>query len=459
MALADPSLRWLKRVAKADSPIYLAIVTAIETAIREGELASGDRLPPQRTVAAALGVDFTTVTRAYGAARSRGLVEGTVGRGTFIRGRSAEDEVGLIDLSMNLPPPPEGLSLATLLRDTSRLVLERTDVATLMAYHPDAGSAAQRIAGANWLAPVLGEVTPDRVLLTPGAQPGLTVTLSTLLKPGDTLVCEPLTYPGLIAIARRLSLTLLPCPVDDEGFLPDDLARLLRLGANAVYCVPTFQNPTAITFSAARRRRIAEIVDRAGAWIIEDDPYSRLLEDPLPALGALLPARTVHIATLSKTLTPGLRVAFVVAPDAGWAARLAEAQHAVTLMASPLTAAIATHWIREGIAERVLVGVRAATRARRALAAAILPAAIGAPESLHVWLDLPADRDPAALRELARRRGLALVTADAFAVGAQTRNGVRISLGATGKPATLETALRSVSALAASGAERSPVVV
>ncbi len=459
MALDDPSLRWLKRVSRDDGPIYLAVVAALEDAIRDGELTPGDRLPPQRTVAAVLGVDFTTVTRAYGAARSRGLVEGTVGRGTFIRGRSAEDEVGLVDLSMNLPPPPEGLSLSALLRDTTRAVLERTDVATLMAYHPDAGSTAQRLAGATWLAPVLGEVAADRLLLAPGAQTALTVALSSLLKPGSVVICEPLTYPGLIAAARHLGLALIACPVDDEGFLPDALAQRLSEGAAAVYCVPTMQNPTAITMSAARRREIARIVRDAGAWIIEDDPYSRLLDAPPPALAALAPERTIHIATLAKTLTPGLRTAFLVAPAGEVIERLAEGLRAMVLMASPLTAAVATHWIREGVAEKILAGVRAAARTRRALAGAVLPMAVGAPESLHVWLDLPADRDPAALRELARRRGLALVTADAFAVGPSPRNGVRISLGAAGKATTLETALRSVAALAASGGERPRTVV
>ncbi|WP_245863779.1 PLP-dependent aminotransferase family protein [Caulobacter mirabilis] len=459
MALDDPSLRWLKRVSRDEGPIYLAVVAALEAAIRDGELTPGDRLPPQRTVAAVLGVDFTTVTRAYGAARSRGLVEGTVGRGTFIRGRSAEDEVGLVDLSMNLPPQPEGLSLANLLRDTTRAVLERTDVATLMAYHPDAGSTAQRLAGATWLAPVLGEIATDRLLLAPGAQTALAVTLSTLLKQGAGVICEPLTYPGLIAVARRLGLKLIACPVDDEGFQPDALARRLSEGAAAVYCVPTMQNPTAVTMSLARRREIARIVHHADAWIIEDDPYSRLLEAPPPALAALAPERTIHIATVSKTLTPGLRTAFLAAPAGEVVERLAEGLRATVLMASPLTAAVTTHWIREGVAERILEGVRAAARTRRALAGAILPTAFGMAESLHVWLDLPADRDPATLRELARRRGLALVTADAFAVGQPTRNGVRISLGAAGKAATLETALRSVAALAAAGGERSRTIV
>lgn len=444
MDIDHPSARWLKRVAAAEGPIYRRLVSALAAAIREGELQAGDQLPPQRTVAALLDIDFTTVTRAYAAARERGLVEGAVGRGTFVRGGPAEDEVGLVDLSMNLPPPPRGLSLASLLRETTRAILERTDVAALMAYHPGAGSLGQRTAGAAWLAPVLGEVAPERVLVCGGAQTALAGLISTLLKPGDMLVVEPLTYPGLRALAGQFGIRLEPCPVDDDGPLPEAFERLCAAGAKAIYLVPTLQNPTTTTTSAERRHEIARIAGAADIWILEDDPYSLLLDAPPPAIATLSPERTFHVATVSKVLSPGLRTAFVVAPDVMLAERLGETLRTLSQMPPPLMTAITASWIREGVAAAVLGGVKQEARARRALAATILPAAVGGAESLHVWLDLPADRDGASFRDLGRRRGLSLVTAEAFAVGGAGRNGVRISLGGPAKTATLETALRGV---------------
>jgi len=439
-----PSARWLKRVATAEGPVYRRLVAALDAAVGAGELQAGDQLPPQRTVAALLGIDFTTVTRAYAAARERGLVEGAVGRGTFVRGRSADDEVGLVDLSMNLPPPPRGQSLATLLRDASRSVLDRTDAAALMAYHPAGGSLGQKTAAAAWLAPVLGAVAPERLLVCGGAQTALAVLLSTLLKPGDALITEPLTYPGLRTASAQLGIRLIPCPVDAEGFLPKDLARLCAAGAKAIYCVPSLQNPTTATLSRGRRAEIAAVARAADVWILEDDPYSLLLDAPPPALATFAPERTFHVATVSKVLSPGLRTAFIAAPDADQAARVAAGLAAFAQMAPPLTTAIVSSWIREGVAQAVLAGVKAEVRARRALADALLPAAIGPPESLHVWLDLPPGRDGAGFRELGRRRGLSLVTAEAFAVGAPVRDGVRISLGGPARIATLETALREI---------------
>ncbi|MBO9711222.1 MAG: PLP-dependent aminotransferase family protein, partial [Caulobacter sp.] len=197
--------------------------------------------------------------------------------------------------------------------------------------------------------------------------------------------------------------------------------------------VPTTRNPVATTMGLARRQEIAAIVAASDAWLIEDDPYSRLFNSPLPALAALTPERVLHIATLSKTLSPGLRTAFLAAPPGPMAARIAEALHATALMGSPLTTAVAVRWIRDGLADRILTGVRAEARARRAIAAEVLPGARGDAESLHVWLDLPDGADPAGLRALAAARGLALVTADAFAAAPEAPGGLRISLGGPAK--------------------------
>jgi len=444
-----PTAGWLRHVRAGDGrPIYRALVEALETAVREGELQPGDQLPPQRAVADRLGIDFTTVTRAYGAARARGLIEGAVGRGTFVSRRASDDEASLVDLSMNLPPPPQGVSLAALLKETTAAILDHTEVATLMAYHAGPGAPGQRAAGAAWLEATLGQIGSERIVVAPGAQSALTAVLATIARPGAGLVVEPLTYPGIIALAARLGLRLIACPVDAEGFLPEALARLCaEHGPAAVYLVPTTRNPVATTMGLARRREVAAVVGASDAWLIEDDPYSRLFDTPLPAVAALAPARAFHIATLSKTLSPGLRTAFLAAPTGAMAAQVADALHATALMGAPLTTAVAVRWIRDGTAERILAGVRLEARARRAIAGEILPAARGDAEGLHVWLESPAGLDPGALRALAAARGLALVTADAFATTAEAPSGLRISLGGPAKASQLHAALTNVAAL------------
>src|ERR1700741_5305687 len=144
LVVKSAPMAWLERVVAGEGPIYLGVLRALDQAIRTGELHPGDRLPPQRAVAERLGVDLTTVTRAYSAAQSQGLVEGAVGRGTFVRAPTQDDDPGLVDLSMTLPPPPEGLSLGRLLQETTAAILERSDPATLMAYHPGFGTVGPR---------------------------------------------------------------------------------------------------------------------------------------------------------------------------------------------------------------------------------------------------------------------------------------------------------------------------
>lgn len=438
---------WLKRVERDGGPVYLALVGALEAAIRAGELQPGDQLPPQRAAAAALGVDFTTVTRAYAVARARGLVEGAVGRGTFVRARAADDDAGLIDLSMNLPPPPQGVSLGALLRETTAAVLGRTDPAALMAYHPGAGTLAHRTAGAAWLAPHLGEVEPARILVCPGAQAALVAALSAICRPGDALAVEALSYPGIKAAAAHLGLRLVPCAGDGEGLLPEALERACREHRPAaLYVVPAMQNPTATIMGEQRRRDIVRAAAAHGLWIIEDDPYSRLMESPAPALAAHAPERTVHLSTLSKCLSPGLRLAYAACPPA-LAGRMESSLRAVALMPAPLMSAVVTSWIREGTAEDLLAAVRREARARRELASQALPEAAGSPESIHVWAPLPQGHAPGALHRSAQSRGLSLVTADAFATGESYPNGVRISLGGPGKRAVLAAALAEVAAI------------
>lgn len=443
------NLDWLDRAKGQDGPIYVAVARALEQAIRAGELQPGDRLPAQRAVAERLGVDLTTVTRAYAAARERGLLDGTVGRGTFVRAPGAAEEGGVVDLSMNLPPPPAGLSLGQLLAETCQAILARADAGILMGYHPGFGTIGQRTAGARWLEPALGPAAPERVLVAPGAQAALAAALSATCAPGDVVVAEPLTYPGLIALAAQLRLRVVACPLDAAGPDPAALAELCaRERPKALYLVPTLQNPTAGVIPAARRRALVEVAVKAGLWIVEDDPYSRLLDAPPPALAALAPERTFHVATLAKCLSPGLRIAYLVCPERQ-VEPAAAALRATALMPAPLMAAVATRWIQEGQGEALLAAVRSEARARRAIAAEVLPQASGPDESIHVWLPLSGAAAAERLRQAAQERGLALVLADAFAVTPDHPTGARISVGGPPTRAVLEKALRALAALVA----------
>jgi DNA-binding transcriptional MocR family regulator len=316
---------WITDAQAATGPRYLAIANAIGAAMDRGALAPGDRLPPHRALAAALGVDLTTVTRAYAEARRRGLVDSTVGSGTFIRA-APDGEVAQIsvDMSMNIPPAPADVSLRASLRDGLSRTLRGADVATLMAYRAGAGTREERAAGAAWLAPSCGGTLPaSRVLLASGAQSAMLAIAGILVRRGDRVATEAMTYPGFRALAAHLGLTLVPVAGDAEGMRPDALDAVCRDGVKAIYCTPSIQNPTTATMGRGRRGDIVAVARRHELPVIEDGAYDLYPHDPAPSLCALAPERVYHVATTAKALSPGLRLAYIVVPEGAQGALIA----------------------------------------------------------------------------------------------------------------------------------------
>jgi DNA-binding transcriptional MocR family regulator len=441
---------WVADISPGSGPRYLAIANAIGAAMDRGALAPGDRLPPHRALAAALGVDLTTVTRAYAEARKRGLLDSAVGSGTFIRRVSGEDAPQVsVDMSMNIPPAPADVSLRDLMRDGVSKLLRGADVATLMAYRVGAGSREERAAGAAWLAPVCGPVPAGRVVVSAGAQSAMLAVASSFLRTGDVVATEAMTYPGFRALAAHMGLRMAGVATDAEGLLPDALDEICRRETpKAIYCTPTIQNPTTATMGLARREAVLAVARRHGLPVIEDAAYALYPHAPLPALAALAPDLVYHIATTAKTLSPGLRLAYIILPAEVPAAAVIGPLRATTMMASPLLVSLVTGWVRDGTAAAILNGIRAEAVARQSLAAGILPRALLAahPEGLHVWLSLPPAWQRQEFVNYIRTQGLALVPSDGFIAtpGDAVPNAVRVALGVAADHGRLTQALRAL---------------
>ncbi len=438
---------WMPDLVQGSGPLYLAIADAIAADMAAGRLKPGQRLPPQRPLADALGIDFTTVTRAYAEAGRRGLVEGRVGQGTYVRLRqksSSPEAARSLDVSMNLPPRFEDAALeARLKAGIAEVAGEGLDL--FLTYQDPAGTESDRIAGAQWLAARLPDVTADRVAICPGTQGALTASLALLAKRGDTVCVEALAYPGFLALAAHQGIAVAPLAMDGDGILPDSFEAACKAHRpKALYLTPTFHNPTTATLPPARRRRLTEIARRHGVTIIEDDAYGALPRDPVAPLAALAPDCVHYIGGLSKCLSPALRLAYLVLPDARTRTRAADAIRAFAGMASPFAAAIVTRWMEDGTAAAILSAIRAETVARQTIAAKLLPEAVTDPECFHAWLKLPKGWRAGALAARARLDGVGLVTADVFAMG-DAPEAVRIGLGA---PRTRQDLTRGLESLA-----------
>ena len=369
---------WSPTIPDEADPKYLALVEALADDIQSGRLSPGDQLPTHRDLANRLGIALGTVSRAYAAAESRGLVSGEVGRGTFVRsqaigadeGAIEDEDPTLIDLSKSrLARTPGDQSVRrALARLASRPDLDRL----LDFYQPAAGMARHRAAGASWVRRAGLEADPGRVIITNGAQHGATVVLASLTRPGDVVLAEELTYPGVKAIASLLSLQLQPLALDEHGIQPAAFADACRSGSvRALYCMPTLQNPTGRTMPLERRREIAEIATRHDVAVVEDDVYGFLPDRPLPPITTFAPTLSYYITSTSKSLAPGLRLGYVVAPAAK-IDRVAGTIRATTWLTAPLLAELASQWIESGEADEMVRWKREETIARHALARRVL---------------------------------------------------------------------------------------
>ena len=443
-----------------ERPLYQRLADAIGDRIARGELVGGEKLPPHREIARSLGINVTTVTRAFSALQKRGLVEARPGRGTLISLREAEDtsfksaptdEAGLIDLSVNRPATSAYVEgLATLL---PRLAKDRR-YGALADYHPPEGPLWARSAVAEWLLGVAGDGDAGRVVLTDGAQHGLACVLRALAQRGDVIVADSITYQGISALCRSQGLDLRGLPFDREGMRPDTFeTACATLRPRAVFLVPTLHNPTTVTLSEERRRALAGIARRHNVLIIEDDVYRPLLDRVIPSFATLEPELTIHISGLSKCIAPGLRYGFVVAPRAVLG-NVAAALRVDCWSISPLTALVATLMLEEGTAKQIIEVQREELRRRQAILRDVLAAFdVQADEtSPHAWLHLPEPWRGGAFARACRQRGVGVLPADAFAIGRETlTHAVRINLGAAPSLGDLRHALTIIAELLNAG--------
>jgi len=429
---------WRPHLVPGTRQKSLALVEALEADIASGRVASGERLPAQRVIAEALGIDLTTVTRAFNEARRRGLIEARAGRGTFVsRGSSAGNSrsgfVHLqVDMSMNIPPQPASIDLRKLLPHTVGTVLGGHDGGLHLQYQESTGTEFDRRHGAEWLSRRVAPIGFERVVVAAGAQTALFAVSELVARPGEAIAAGEYVYPGLRAVALQRGLAMQPVAMDEAGLLPDSFEKAcLSAPVRALCLVPNIDNPTTATLPGERRRAVADIARRHGVAIIEDDPYGALLPSTPPAFAEIAPDITWHVATLSKCATPGLRIAYVAAPSPTDALRLAGVLRATTLTASPLTAAIASQWIADGTLDRIAAAIATENRARQALAANILGQFTyrADPHGHHLWLDLPDHWRARDFSDRASLAGVPVVASQIFAIGPQPREAVRISLG------------------------------
>jgi 2-aminoadipate transaminase len=355
-------------------PIYRQLEQEIQQRIRSGALPPQTRLPTVRQLAEQLGITRLTVHSAYAELQAGGWVEATVGRGTFVASR-IDDLVapptaqfsrevtptgmlsdilrmtqlpGLLALA-KADPPAESFPLRNWQR-ASEIALE-TGGPQLMSYTTAQGDLQLRSA----LAEVVRErgicAGPDEIIITAGVTNGMALLTQLLARPGDTVLVEQPTYLGMLNILATNGVRVVGLPIDGEGIITDALEEALRNERPAyLYTMPTFQNPGGVSMSPARRAALLDLAERHNLLIVEDDIYGRLAYEgsPPPALkSADRNGRVIYLSSFSKSLMPGLRIGYVVAPPA-LINRLVYRRQAQDLCSPPLTQRALAIFIEHG---------------------------------------------------------------------------------------------------------------
>jgi 2-aminoadipate transaminase len=461
--LAARSLSFeLQRTAGA-APLFRQIQTGIRAAVLSGLLGDGARLPAERVLAAELGVNRTTVMRAYQELAADGFVAARPGRGTTIAlpdstdsgletGAAAADE-GMSWL-LTLPSFGNG-ALGTdpgALRDIAEMSA-RPDFITFAAgapgsdlipvsalqtalnealaahggdvlgYGPVEGLAAMRDALVAHASSRGVHASAPEVMVLSGATQGLALAARALIEPGDEVVVEAPTYVGILQTFAMAGARVIGVPLDRHGIRLDELSAVLsRRRIRLIVVQPTLHNPTNTTMPIERRERLLALAERHGVPILEDDAYGDLWHDHSgpPSLKALDRRGIVlYVSTFSKTVAPGLRLGWCVGPKA-MINRLTLVKQFADLQSSTLSQLAVAGFLRDGVYDRHIRAVRDAYNARRsAMLAAVaavpgLSVESGNQGGLYVWCALPSGVSARVLAGAAARAGIGVLAGDLF---------------------------------------------
>ncbi|MCL6478428.1 MAG: PLP-dependent aminotransferase family protein [Peptococcaceae bacterium] len=446
-------------------PLYLQISNQIVREISSGTLRPGARLPAERKMAGLLGVNRSTVVNAYSELEAGGYISSHVGRGTVVAEPDGPERVETFRWQEILSG--QGESLINPYNSTmSELLCQRELIAM------DSGIAAPDLYPFRELAEISSEVliaegknilqhncaqglkslreslaalmtvrdiqvSPENIIVLNGSQQGLDLIARILLEPGDCVIMEEPCFLGAIDIFRAYGVKLIGIPMDHEGMLADRLEMVLkRVRPKLIYTIPTFQNPAGVSMSMSRRKALLELAVRHQVPLLEDDAYGLLYFDhpPAPPLASMDKTGTViYLGTMSKLVSPGLRLGWMAAPPD--LVRLVTAAKQLTdLHSNNLVQRMVDLYCRRGLLEKHLVRVRERYRAGR-------DAMIGAlsrfaPQEMswnnpaggfYVWVSLPGNLSATKLLQEAVEKKVSFVAGPAFYCNGRGDNRIRLN--------------------------------
>lgn len=480
----DPVLRpWDVKILvrrRSQTPVYMQIVHSLIDEIRRGRLSPGSALPGTRELSDALKVNRKTVVQAYRELEAQGWLQSELTRGTFVSSHLPLVEHGAeqpargpmpdqpefalygnppaIPLLMAAPgmltfddgaPDTRAVPVNALAR-AYRHALSRLSRRNALSYSDPRGTAVLRSAVSSMLNLDRGlSTTADQICLTRGSQMAIFLTARILTGPGDTVVMETLSYPPARESFRSAGASVVAVGQDAHGMRVDELERICRRQrVRAIYITPHHQFPTTVVLPPERRLRLFALAAQFGFAIVEDDydhEFHFAHQPMLPLASADPDGRVVYIGSLSKLLSPSLRLGYLAGPTA-FISRAAAEIMLIDRQGDPATEAAVAELIGLGEVHRHTRKVLKLYAERRQLMAQLLQglapdAEFDLPDGgLAIWLRFADAIDLHQLATLARAERLQLLPGDAFAIQPQRVQGARLGFASL-EPAELRRAV------------------
>jgi len=455
----------IKLDRQSRTPLYFQISGQIINEIKSGALKSGTRLPAERKMAELLGVNRSTVVNAYSELEAGGYVTSHVGRGTEVAHQPGGEKTEAFRWLEVISGQGESL-INPYNTAISDLLMRRTMISM------DSGIAAPELYPWEDLAAICSEilltegmailkhsnpqglktlreslsslmkareldVSPENIIVTNGSQQGLDLAARLLLEPGDSIVVEQPTFLGAIDIFRAYGVRLIGVPLDSEGMNMDRLERVLnRVRPKLIYTIPTFQNPTGITMSMPRRKRLLELAARYQVPVLEDDVYGFLNygSAPPPPLAAMDRWGTViYLNSMSKIMCCGIRLGWMAVPP-DLVRLLSAAKQLTDLHTNNLIQRAADLYCRRGLLEKHLAGIRELNKIKRDAMLDSLDEYSPEGFSWHcpdggfyVWATLPENVSAVKLLQEAVERKVSFVAGQVFYSSGEGHNKIRLN--------------------------------
>ncbi len=444
-------ISWVPSLKDRNSPLYISIAESIEEDIKKGILQGGFRLPPQRVIANHLGINHSTVTRAYKLCEEKGLIRGVTGKGTFVTSYAGipqslltnNNDSHIIEMGTILPL----YELNGVIESFIKEINHEINYNEILRYVPPEGHIKHRYIASKWLNQFNIAYSSEEIIITSGSQNALAIILTTLFKKGERIIVDEYTYTGLISLAKLLGIILVPVKTYEDGIDIDELKKTCdREKVKGIYLIPDCHNPTTAVLSREKRLAIAEIVKSHDLLLVEDSPFIFTVQDSLKPISQYIKDKSIFIAGTSKSINPAFRISYIGSSNK-YIKELIHGVNSLNWMASPLNAEIISHILNTSKYNEIIKAKLSILKERNGIVDKILSAynIIPSSTSLFRYLTLPSSISDKEIELACFKKGVQIFSAKRFIAGTHpTKDAVRLSVSGPDNTTELKKGLLSI---------------